>query len=792
MNREAAPRPTLGRSLLRLEDPSLLTGRGEFVGDIGFPHQLHMRVVRSPYAHAVLLRVDVAAARAAPGVAAVWTAADIAGLPPIDFRDPAAEALRPYRQPMLARDRLRYVGEPVAVMFATDPYLAEDAAELVSIEADELTTILDASAPPGSFAPGLSTEALVLRAGYGDVEAAFASAHAVVTLDLTIGRHSGVPLEMRGALARLDASRDVLELYGAAKVPHRNRDALARMFGRSSTAVVLKEGNTGGGFGIRGELYPEDFLACVAAMRLGRPVKWIEDRREHLMAANHSREQRHHARVAVDAEAHILALEDEFYLDQGAYVRTHGARVADMTIAMVPGPYRIPAYRSVCHFRLTNKTPAATYRAPGRFEGTFVRERLVDAVADRLGLDRVMVRRRNLITVSEMPFSRPLKALGTEIVYDSGDYPLLLDKALTRIGWDSLQGELRRRRAAGELVGSGIAVFVEKGGLGPLDGARVAVDATGAVELVTGGSAVGQGFATAMAQICAGTLGVDYRRVRVVSGQTDRIQYGIGAHASRASVMTGSATHAAALKVRAKALEMAASLLQAAPDELDIVEGVVTRRSRPGGASIGLGDVARHLAPDSPTLGERDPGLTAEGWFRAEHMTYPYGVQIGVVRVDAETGQATVERFLLAYDIGRSINPTLVEGQLVGGFVQGLGGALYEEFRYDERGEPLCVTLADYLLPTVREVPSVDVLVTEDAPSPLNPLGIKSVGEGGINGVGAAIAAAIDDAIGMPGGVSRLPATPQRIKEMLREEGRVAVTLARRNRRGERWGISTH
>ena len=770
----------------------MLAGRGAFVGDIGFPHQLHMRIVRSPYANAVLRSVNVATALAAPGIAAVWTVADIADLPPIDFRDPAAEALRPYRQPLLARERLRYVGEPIAVVFATDPYLAEDGAELVSVGADELAPILDASTAPGSCAPGLSTEALVLRAGYGDVEAAFTTAHAVVALDLTIGRHSGVPIETRGALARFDAAGDVLELYGAAKVPHRNRDALARMFGRSTTAVVLKEGNTGGGFGVRGELYPEDFLVCIAAMRLGRPVKWIEDRHEHLMAANHSREQRHHARAAVDADGQVLALEDIFYLDQGAYVRTHGARVAEMTMAMVPGPYRIPAYRSVCHFRLTNKTPAATYRAPGRFEGTFVRERLVDAVADRLGLDRVMVRRRNLITVSEMPFSRPLKALGTEIVYDSGDYPLLLDKALARIGWDSLQGELRRRRAAGELVGSGIAVFVEKGGLGPLDGARVAVDATGAVELVTGGSAVGQGFATAMAQICADTLGVDYRRVRVVSGQTDRIQYGIGAHASRASVMTGSATHAAALKVRAKALEMAASLLQAAPDELDIVEGVVTRRSRPGGASIGLGDIARHLAPDSPTLGERDPGLTAEGWFRTEHMTYPYGVQIGVVRVDAETGQATVERFLLAYDIGRSINPTLVEGQLVGGFVQGLGGALYEEFRYDERGEPLCVTLADYLLPTVREVPSVDVLVTEDAPSPLNPLGIKSVGEGGINGVGAAIAAAIDDAIGMPGGVSRLPATPQRIKEMLREEGRVAVTLARRNRRGERWGSSTH
>jgi carbon-monoxide dehydrogenase large subunit len=271
---------------------------------------------------------------------------------------------------------------------------------------------------------------------------------------------------------------------------------------------------------------------------------------------------------------------------------------------------------------------------------------------------------------------------------------------------------------------------------------------------------------------------VDYRRVRVVSGQTDRIQYGIGAHASRASVMTGSATHAAALKVRAKALDMAASLLQASPNELDIVDGVVAHPDRPGGASISLAEIARHLAPDSPMLGERDPGLTAEGWFRSEHMTYPYGVQIGVVRVDPETGQATVERFLLAYDIGRSINPMLVEGQLVGGFVQGLGGALYEEFRYDERGEPLSVTLADYLLPTVRETPAVEVLVTEDAPSPLNPLGIKSVGEGGITGVGAVIAAAIDEAIGVPGGVTRLPAAPQRIKAVLRaaaQRGRPAA-----------------
>ena len=757
-----------GRAVPRLEDPPLLRGRGNFVADLAFPRQLHMRVVRSPYAHAVLRRIDANAARALPGVAAVWTQADIADLPPIDFRDPAAEALRPYRQPILACERLRYVGEPVAAVFAADPYLAEDAAELVSIDADELPPILDASAAPGSFAPGLSTEATVLRAGYGDAEAAFAAAYAAVELDLAVGRHSGVPLETRGALARFDSGRDVLELYGAAKVPHRNRDALARMFGRSAGAVVLKEGHTGGGFGIRGELYPEDFLVCLAAMRLGRPVKWIEDRREHLMAANHSREQRHRVRAAVDAEGRILALEDEFWLDQGAYIRTHGTRVVEMTAAMLPGPYRIPAYRSLGHFRLTNKTPAATYRSPGRFEGTFVRERLLDAVADRLGLDRLAVRRRNLIAAAEMPYRRDLKALGTEVVYDSGDYLLLLDKALERIGWEPLQAELRRRRDAGELVGSGIAVFVEKGGLGPIDGTRVTVDAEGAVELVTGGSAVGQGFATAMAQICAGALGVDYRRVRVVTGQTDRIQYGIGAHASRATVMTGGATHVAALKVRAKALEMAGSLLQAAPEALDIVDGVVVHRARPGGASISLAEIARHLAPGSPSLGERDPGLAAEGWFRVDHMTYAYGVQLGVVHVDAETGAATVERYLIAYDIGRSVNPMLVEGQLVGGFAQGLGGALYEEFRYDARGEPLSVTFADYLLPTAEETPAVELLVTEDAPSPLNPLGIKSVGEGGITGVGAVIAAAIDEAIGAPLAVTRLPATPQRIRALLR------------------------
>jgi aerobic carbon-monoxide dehydrogenase large subunit len=577
-----------------------------------------------------------------------------------------------------------------------------------------------------------------------------------------------VPIETRGAIGRYDAALDVLELYGAAKVPHRNREALARWLGRSPSGLHLHEGHVGGGFGIRGELYPEDFLVLVAAMRLRRPVKWIEDRREHLMAANHSRQQHHRVRAAVDAEGRVLALDDTFFLDQGAYVRTHGARVPDMTIGMVPGPYRVPAYRAIGHFRLTNKTPAATYRAPGRFESSFVRERVMDAVAARLGIEPVEVRRRNLIRPDEMPFGRPLHTLGAEVVYDSGDYPGLLQKALDRIGWETLQSELRRRRAAGEAVGAGIGCFVEKGGLGPLDGVRVSVDSHGAVEIVTGGASVGQGFETVMAQICAETLGVDYWRIRVIHGQTDRIAYGVGAHASRATVMTGNATCVAAEKVRAKAIGLAAELMQASPEVLDICDGVIIRTDVPRGPSMSLAEIAVLLAPDSKVLGSREPGLSAEGWFHTHHMTYPYGVHIAVARVDPETGHVAVERVLIAYDVGRAINPMLVEGQLVGGFVQGIGGALFEDFVYDERGEPLAVTLADYLLPTLHETPPIDVLITEDAPSPLNPLGIKGAGEGGINAAGAAIAAAIDDAIGIPGAITRLPVTPQRLRALLR------------------------
>jgi carbon-monoxide dehydrogenase large subunit/6-hydroxypseudooxynicotine dehydrogenase subunit gamma len=775
MNPRAPNAPWIGQSVERLEDPPLVAGRGAFAGDINFPHQLHMRIVRSAHAHGRIVSIDATTARAVPGVFAVWSAADIAEVPPIDFREGSIPALDPYRQPVLTKDRVRYVGDPIAAVFAVDPYIAEDAADLVAVKIEDLPPLLDANAAPAEFSAGHSTEAALIRQGYGDVDAAFRTAAHVVALELAVGRHSGVPLETRGALGRYDAARGILELHGAAKVPHRNQELLSRMLGIAPSAIHVHESHVGGGFGIRGELYPEDVLVCVAAKRFNRPVKWIEDRREHLIAANHSRQQLHKIRAAVDANGVILAIDDLYFHDQGAYVRTHAARVVHMTAGILPGPYRVPAYRAVGHFRLTNKTPAATYRAPGRYETTFVRERLVDAIAQQLGIDRIEVRRRNAISAAEMPYPRPLEALGEEIRYDSGDYIGLLDKLFAEIGWDQLNADVKKRKAAGELVGIGVAMFVEKSGLGPTDGVNISIDASGMVEIVTGGASLGQGFETVMAQVAADALGVDYRRCRVIHGQTDRIAFGIGAHASRATVMTASATHIAAVNLRKKALSVAAELLQTTPDALDIVDGEVVRQDTRGGPSISLGMIAQNLSPTAKARGGREPGLSAEGWFKTEHQVYPYGSHVAVVRVDRETGGVAIERYCIAYDIGRAINPALVRGQIVGGFAQGLGGALLEEFTYSEHGDPLAVTFADYLLPAMHETPEPEVLLREDYTSPLNPLGIKGAGESGITAVGAAIASAIDDAIGIPGAVRRLPVTPQRLKELLPKRAAAAT-----------------
>jgi aerobic carbon-monoxide dehydrogenase large subunit len=745
----------IGRSVPRLEDRPLLLGQGRFAADVNFPGQWHMRVVRSPVAHGRLKAIDAKAALALPGVHAVWTYADIAHIPPIGFRLTGLTELGPYRQTVLANDTVRYVGEPVAAVFAADPYVAEDAADLVTLDIEPLPVVLDAAAEPGPFDVERNTEATVIEKESGDVEAAFRKAHAIVELDLSIGRHSGVPLETRGAIARYDEPNDVLEMHGAAKVPHWNRDRLALMFGRKPESVQLFEGHVGGGFGIRGEMYPEDVLVCAAALKFRKPIKWIEDRREHLMAANHSRQQRHKIRAAIDGDGRILGIDDEFFHDNGAYARTHAATVPDLAAAMLPGPYRVPAYRARGHMRLTNKTPCGTYRSPGRYESTFVRERLIDAIAEKTGISAIDIRRRNLIDKSAMPYDLGFGTLGTRLIYDSGDYAKLMDKLLAAASWPAMKTALARRRAAGETVGCGFAMFVEKSGLGPFDKVRIEVAPDGAVEVVTGVASIGQGVETAIAQIAADTLGVDYAGIKVTHGQTNRIDKGLGAFASRVTVMCGEATRQAAVKLREEALAAAAELMQASPDALDLIDGEIVRTGKPG-PSMTL----RALAAATD-------GLTAEAEFKSSQMVYPYGAHVVQLKIDAETGGVTIERYLVAFDIGKAINPRLVEGQIAGGLAQGIGGALFEEFVYADNGEPLSATFADYLMPTAREIPPVEVILTEDAPSPLNPLGVKGAGEGGITPAGAAIASAIDDALQRPGAVTQLPVTPQRLKALM-------------------------
>ena len=743
----------IGRSIRRIEDRPLLLGTGEFLADKSLPGQVHMRVVRSPVAFGRILAIDIDDARGMPGVLAVWTAGDIADLPQIDFRMTRIEGLGPYRQWCLARDYVRYVGDPLAVVFAETPHAAEDAADMVFADIEELEAVLDASAEPGPFMPGtmpgVLTEPAVLRKSYGDIDAAFAQAAHVVEIDVAVGRHTGVPMETRGALAVHDPDTDCVTMFGAAKVPHYNRGAIAQMLGLDPSRVQLVEGHVGGGFGIRGELYPEDVLVCRAARQLGRPIKWVEDRREHLLCANHSRDQRYWLRAAVDSEGVILGLDAKFFTDQGGYVRTHGATVSDLSAALLPGPYRVPAYRVAGHIRLTNKTPAGTYRAPGRFESTFARERLMDAIAARLGLGRTELRHRNLIAATSMPFDRGIEALGTPVVYDSGLYSDLLRRLEAQIDLPALDADLARRRANGELVGWGMGYFVEKSGLGPDDLVRIHLRDDGTIRIVTGAASVGQGVETAIAQICAGTLETGIEGIEVIHGQTSLIEKGMGAFATRVTVMTGSATQIACQALVEQLLDLVAAETRVSRDVLRFSGGTVL-----GGPSpMSLAEIAALAGGE----------IVAEGTFSTSHMTYPYGIHFAQVRIDAETNGVEIERYAVAFDIGRMVNPMLVEGQIVGGVAQGVGGALLEEFVYDPGGQPLASSLADYLMPTAIEMPEVEFLIREDAPSPINPLGVKGAGEGGVNGAGAAIAGAVEDALGAAIFIDRLPITPERL-----------------------------
>jgi CO/xanthine dehydrogenase Mo-binding subunit len=736
---------SVGTRLPRKEDPRLLRGRGRFGDDISAPGQLWARVVRSPAAHGEIENLSVDAAAKAPGVTAVVTAADLPpGLViPVRLAVPGPD-LSCYLQPVLAATTVRYVGEPLAVVVGEDPYACEDAAELVELDFSERPVVLDARTSSASVAAEL------IR-GYGDVEAAFARARHVVRIELSVGRHSGVPLEPRCLLAVPSVNGGSLDIFGMTKVPVWNRDLLARLLGLDQTLIHVHGVDAGGGFGVRGEFYPEDFLIPWLSLRLGLPVKWAEDRAEHLVAVNHSRQQHHRIAAAFDQDGRILAMTDDVTHDNGAYCRTHGVAVPELTVAMLPGPYQVPAYRGRIQVVLTNKTPCGTYRAPGRFEGTAAREHLLDVAADQLGLDRIELRRRNLITPDLIPYRRPIATLGTDLILDTGDYPSLLAGLVAevdRLGYRAL--------AAAPGRGFGLAMFVEKSGLGPQETADVTVTKSGAVHVYSGGTSVGQGIETVLAQIAADAVGVDPAGVFVTLGDTAAQPFGTGSWASRSTVVGGSAVHLAATAVREQAVQLAASALEVDVADLDVRDGAVVVRGDPG-ARLTLAEVASVAGP---------AGLSARRRFEVTHMTYPYGAHAAVVAVDPGTGQVRVLRYLVAYEVGRAVNPTLVEGQLRGGVAQGLGGALFEEFSYDDLGQPQAISFMEYRMPTAAEVPPVDLLISTDAPSPGNPLGVMGAGEGGVNAVGAAVANAVRDALGLPGSVGQLPLLPARVREL--------------------------
>ncbi|MGH7353006.1 MAG: xanthine dehydrogenase family protein molybdopterin-binding subunit [Candidatus Rokuibacteriota bacterium] len=769
--------PAIGRSVRRSEDRRLLTGRGKYAADFRLPGMLHGAVLRSPHAHARLGAIRAKAALALPGVVAVVTAGDLGDVGRIPVRLGPRPSLVACLQPPLGRDKVRYVGEPVAFVVAESRYLAEDALDAIDVDYDPLPAIADARRAVEGNAPVVhevihGNVVATLDTQKGDAVAALAAAHVRVRERFAVQRHTGVPLETRGLTAAFDPGTGLLRLWGVAKVPHFNRRVLADLLPYPEHLIQFTELEVGGGFGVRGEFYPEDFLVPWSAMRLGRPVQWIEDRLEHLMATNHSRQQYHEVEIGFDRDGRIVALVDRFTTDMGAYIRTHGVVVPELTAALLPGPYRIPNYLAEIRCVLTNKTPTGTYRGPGRFEGTFVRERLMDIAARRLGVDPIELRRRNFITPAEMPYEVGGASLNQRTVYDCGDYASALDHTLAALDYESARCEQAEARRRGRHVGVGVACLVEKAGLGPWEYARVEVDATGHVVLYSGVAAVGQGIATTLAQVAADELNVAPESITVVHGDSARVPFGVGGFASRGASVALPAAQEAARKVRDKILRVASGLLEAAADDLVLRDGAVHVRGVPD-RKVTFRELARAAVPGPPGM---EPGLYASHFFEAPKMTYPYGSHAAMVEVDAETGAVKILRYAIGYDIGRAVNPMIVDGQMVGALAQGIGGALLEELVYDEQGQLLTSTFMDYLLPTVMEMPeSIAVRILEETPTPLNPLGVKGAGEGGSSGCGGAIANAVADALAPLGvSITALPLSPDRLSALLRAARKAA------------------
>ncbi len=758
-----------GRPRERHEDERFLRGRGCFVDDFEIPGMCHAVVVRSPVANGRLRSVDVAAALALPGVLRVLTHADIAGFAAaIPVRVGMLEGLNDYLQFPLADDRVRYVGEPVALVLAIDPYVAEDGADLVfaDIESeDAVVTIASALRDDLRVHPktasNVATHHLARR---GDADAAFARADYTRKETFRCHRHSSVPLETRGLVARWQADSERLEVWGATKVPFFNRQLLARMLQLDIGQVDLIELDVGGSFGARGEFYPEDFLIPMAARLVGCTVKWIEDRRENLLAMNHSREMECELEIAAYRDGTIIGLRGAVFADMGAYVRTTGGIVPAKTAAFLPGPYDIEHYSCSVHAVMTNKTPCGTFRGPGRYEANFFRERLIDMMAADLGLDPATVRLHNLVRPGQMPYPiGHLVPYERPAEYDSGNYPAVCQDALARFDYGRVSG-LRGKLINGKWHGIGMACFVDSSGGGPAEHARVEIYSTDRVRLFTGASSSGQGHETSFAQVLADELGLRADAIEVSHGSTTGLARGTGTFHGRGMVMGGSAVKRVGEVFVAQLLAEASRRSGLALDEVVYAGGAVRRRDNHA-TVLSIGELCEERDRGDATAGAL---LNAEASFAQTVPTFEYGTQIAHVAIDAETWAIDVVRFLTVEDCGTVINPLIVHGQVIGATVQGLGGTLLEEFLYDDSGQMLCGSFADYLLPTSTDFPNVEGYSVNMAPSTLNPLGAKGVGEGAIGGVGGAISNAVADALQSFGvRVVSLPLSPNHISALV-------------------------
>jgi len=776
-NDRSADAPSAGTASPRIEDRPLVLGQGCFVDDIDQAATLEVAFVRSPQAHARIVAIDAAEARSLPGVVAVFTLADLMevltdGQLPIQYPDPKlAQDLGSF---VLAKDEVVYVGEPVALVVAESRYVAEDAAARVVVELDTLPAVTGCetclSVPPPPVRTGRASNVVSdIRQSYGDIERAFASAHG--TFSISLQQHRGCPhsIEPRGLIADYDKRSRRLTVWNSTQLAHELRVALMRMLGMDENEVRVITPDVGGGFGGKYCIYSDEVAVAAAAVKLGRAVKWIEDRREHFVAAVQERDQHWDLDVAYAADGRLLGVRGTLIHEQGAYI-LQGVNIAYNSATAFPGPYVLPAYDLRIVAATTNKVPTASVRGAGYPQGTFAMERCLDRIADMLGLDRVEVRRRNLIAADQIPYATPMKSRsGAAIVYDSGDFHAILDAALGAIDHAGFPARQAAARENGRLLGIGVACGIKGTGRGPYESGIVRIGPSGKISVYSGAAAMGQGIKTALAQICAEHFGVRPDEVTVVTGDTGAVPLGMGGFASRQTVTAGSSVHIAASRVREKVLKIASRLLEADEADLELVGGKVKIKGVPSDG-LALHQIARvvHGSPGYSIPKDIGPGLESSEMFLPDGLTYGMGCHAVEVEVDPATLAPRLVRYVVVNDSGRLIDPASVEGQLVGGAVHAIGNALFEWMGFDDNAQPITTTLAEYLLPTATEVPRIKVLMPE-YPTPLNPLGVKGVGESALLPAAPAIISAIESALKVPGlEIRAIPLSPSQLFALTR------------------------